>query len=206
MHPLALYPLRPLLYPGAVPLPAPSFLQQLTCGLLFGHFLKRELETLFIHSFSLDTMPARNIFRNSGHYWLLSGVNVAYWVYSPTAKAVQAPNPLVLYLGLVLYAVGELGNLSNHLTLKNLRKPGSRERGIPRGLGFNWVTCPNYFFEIVAWIGMYLVSNLSLSILFFITIGGGMMFVWAKGKETRYRKLFGANYKKKRFAMIPFVC
>jgi hypothetical protein len=27
----------------------------------------------------------------------------------------------------------ELGNLSAHITLRNLRTPGTRERGIPRG-------------------------------------------------------------------------
>ena len=45
----------------------------------------------------------------------------------------------------------ELSNLSTHLTLRNLRPPGSKKRAIPHGYGFGLLSCPNYFFESVAW-------------------------------------------------------
>ena len=47
--------------------------------------LKRELETIFVHT-SNATMPAFNIFKNSGHYWILSGFNLAYFIYGPSDK------------------------------------------------------------------------------------------------------------------------
>ena len=31
-------------------------------------------------------MPAFNIFKNSGHYWILSGFNLAYFIYGPSDK------------------------------------------------------------------------------------------------------------------------
>jgi very-long-chain enoyl-CoA reductase len=170
---------------------------------LFLHFLKREAETLFIHRFSLATMPARNIFKNSGHYWLLGGLNIAYFVYSPTSPTAQSLSALVTYLGLTLYALGELANLSTHLTLRGLRSAGGTERGIPNGLGFAWVTCPNYMFEILAWVGMWVLSGFNWSVLFFIVVAGAQMVSWAGKKERRYRQEFGDKYKKKRFAMIP---
>lgn len=65
------------------------------------------------------------------------------------------------------------------------------------------MTCPNYLFEILAWVGVYLVSGLSWSVLFFIAIGGAQMASWASKKERRYRKEFGDKYKRKGSVMIP---
>lgn len=43
-----------------------------------------------------------------------------------------------------LFTIFELLNLKTHLILKSLRKQGSTDRGIPRGWGFNQVSCANY--------------------------------------------------------------
>jgi very-long-chain enoyl-CoA reductase len=202
---LFLYVLRPYLYFDVErPLPEPSTLQAIVCCLLTSHFIKREIETIFIHRFSLATMPARNIFKNCAHYWILVGVNISYWVFRPDSPtATNNPNPALLYTGLALFIFGELANLNSHLVLRNLRKPGSTERGIPRGFGFGLVTCPNYMFEIVAWIGIYLATGLSWSVAFFIVVGTLQMMSWAVKKERRYRKEFGDRYKRKRFVVLP---
>ncbi|KAF2190853.1 hypothetical protein K469DRAFT_733482 [Zopfia rhizophila CBS 207.26] len=198
IHPLIYYG-RPLIYGTSG---TPSELQKLSLILIVLHFLKREFETLFVHRFSLATMPARNIFKNSAHYWLFSGVNLAYWIYSPNAPTAHTSNPLITYTGITLFIIGEFGNLSNHYTLKNLRRPGSTDRGIPKGLGFNLVTCPNYMFETVSWVGIWLV-NWSLSTLVFLVLAVGQMATWARKKEMRYRKEFRDKYKRKRFFILP---
>ncbi|KAJ5195383.1 uncharacterized protein N7498_008821 [Penicillium cinerascens] len=204
---LFLYPLRPLLYLNFDNIPAPSDTQVLVCALLTLHFLKREYETIFVHRFSSATMPARNIFKNSAHYWALSGFNIAYWVFRPDAGAATAhPNPVLLYAGLALFIFSELANLNAHMVLRDLRRPGTTERGIPHGFGFSWVTCPNYCFEILAWIGVFLVSQLSWSVLVFTLVSGLQMWSWGWKKEKRYRKEFGDKYKKKRTVILPFLC
>lgn len=129
---------------------------------------------------------------------------MAYWIYRPSAPTAKESNPYITYAGLALFTIGELGNLSNHITLRNLRSSGGTERGIPQGLGFDLVTCPNYMFESIAWAGMALVSW-SLSTVFFAMIAMGQMGVWAKKKESRYRKEFGGKYKKKRYSMLPLI-
>ncbi|KAL2862869.1 trans-2-enoyl-CoA reductase (NADPH) TSC13 [Aspergillus lucknowensis] len=201
---LVLFPLRPYLYYHFDSIPGPTDLQLIVCGLLTVHFLKREYETVFVHRFSNATMPARNIVKNSGHYWLLAGCNIAYWVFRPdSAAAVQQPNPALLYTGLTLFVFGEIANFNSHVVLRDLRRPGTTERGIPSGFGFSAVTCPNYFFEIVSWVGVYLVSGLSWSVLFFIVVASAQMALWAQKKERRYRKEFGDKYKRKRFVILP---
>jgi very-long-chain enoyl-CoA reductase len=201
---LFLYPLRPYLYYNFDNIPQPTDIQRLVCALLVVHFLKREYETVFVHRFSNATMPARNIVKNSGHYWLLAGCNIAYWVFRPDSSAATGRvSPALVYTGLALYVFGELANFNTHLVLRNLRRPGTTERGIPSGFGFSAVTCPNYFFEVVSWVGVYLVSGLSWSVLFFIAVAAGQMAPWAKKKERNYRKEFGDKYKRKRYVMIP---
>lgn len=202
---LFLYVLRPYLYFNfEQPLPEPSWLQQLICALLTLHFAKREYETIFVHRFSMATMPLFNIFKNCGHYWFLVGVNICYWVFRPDAAAATAdPNPVLLYSGLALFVFGELANLNTHLILRDLRRPGSTERGIPKGFGFDLVTCPNYMFEILAWIGIYLITGLSWSVLLFTSVGTIQMWSWAVKKERRYRKEFGDRYKRKKYVILP---
>ncbi|CAF9942802.1 MAG: 3-oxo-5a-steroid 4- dehydrogenase [Alectoria fallacina] len=202
LGPLLIHPLLYLILPSTPNGSGPSQLQTLTLALVCLHFAKRELETLFVHRFSSATMPAFNIFKNSAHYWLLSGLNMAYWIYLPSAPAARESDPLITYPGLALFVIGELGNLSNHLTLRSLRSSGGAERGIPQGPGFGLVTCPNYMFETMAWIGIALVSW-SWSTVLFAVVAAAQMGLWAKKKEARYRKDFGGKYQKKRFSMLP---
>lgn len=200
ISPLIFY-LRPFIF-GAGATQQPSTAQYLTMYMVVGHFVKRELETLFVHRFSNATMPVANVFKNSGHYWLVSGILLALTTYGPNAPAASESLPVLTHTGLALYFIGELGNLYTHLVLRGLRSPGGTERGIPKGFSFDWVTCPNYMWETLSWIGIILVSK-SWGAVVFLVLAGYAMGTWAWGKERRYRKELGAKYKKKRYAMLP---
>jgi very-long-chain enoyl-CoA reductase len=108
---------------------------------------------------------------------------------------------MVNYVGIALYLFGEIANFNAHVVLSKLRKPGGTERGIPKGFGFGTVTCPNYSFELLAWIGIALVTK-SCSTLLFGAIAYVQMRIWAQKKERQLRE-FGDKYPKKRNGIIP---
>ncbi len=66
------------------------------------HFGKREYETLLVHRFSHATMPFGNLFKNCGHYWLLSGVLIAHNLYSPSYRAPPLP---IVWAALAVFIV-----------------------------------------------------------------------------------------------------
>jgi len=228
IHPLFFY-LRPLIYTASpynplsyIPfnassttglMPAPTTTQLILCTLCTLHFLKREYETIFVHRFSAATMPATNIAKNSAHYWILAGLNLAYYLYAPTdisaswwPAALNADlNPTVRYAAIALWVFAEVSNYLTHITLCNLRpEDGSTKRQIPKGYGFNLVTCPNYLFESLAWLAVVILGGGNLSSLIFFGVATGTMMLWAKKKEIRYRKEFGRVYRKKA-CMIPAI-
>jgi very-long-chain enoyl-CoA reductase len=116
-----------------------------------GHFIKRELETLFVHRFSNDTMPFSNLFKNCFHYWLMFGFFNIYFFLHPDYTTPTWLKESHMFILVGLFVVFEFLNLMTHITLKNLRKPGSTERGIPKGWGFGLVSCANYFWEALCW-------------------------------------------------------
>lgn len=175
--------------------------QKVAFACVIFHYVKRELETLFVHRFSAATMPFFNIFKNSTHYWVLSGLLLAYPLYHPQyTNTVSEP----LFFGMVaLFFVAELGNLHAHITLRNLRPPGTRTRAVPRGGLFELVSCANYTYELVAWAAFSVFSQLLTGWLFF-AVSGGQIYIWAVKKHRRYVKEF-PDYPRSRKALVPFL-
>ncbi|KAJ7216963.1 3-oxo-5-alpha-steroid 4-dehydrogenase-domain-containing protein [Mycena haematopus] len=188
-----------------------SALQKSVYAMVLMHFLKREFETLFVHRFSHATMPWQNIFKNSGHYWFLSGLFLAYDVYRPAFSAPSVAGtwrdgPL-LTVGWVVWVYGELSNLSVHLYLRSLRPAGTTTRAVPMGYGFAApfnLAFPNYFFEIIVWAAIVAMTG-SLAALLFLVVSTVQMTLWATKKHVAYKKEFGDKYPRSRKALFPLI-
>lgn len=197
---------------------AQSQTQKLALALAVLHFVKREYETLYVHRFSNATMPFFNLFKNSGHYWILSGINLSVFVYSYSPASLEAAGPLAKFVfhvnalpqavnyGLVfLWAFAEISNFITHVKLAGIRSKDKKAYAIPYGYGFDWVVCPNYFFESLSWL-LYALLVGNWSAWLFLVISSSQMYVWALKKNKRYLTTFGDEYKKLRRAKyIPFL-
>ncbi|KAG1759760.1 3-oxo-5-alpha-steroid 4-dehydrogenase-domain-containing protein [Suillus occidentalis] len=175
------------------------------------HFAKRELETLFVHRFSHATMPFMNIFKNSAHYHLGSGLALAYSIYSPVYGAASpyirgtvCNDPLYIQAGTAIWLFSEISNLITHIKLRTLRPAGSRKRAIPQGYGFNLVSVPNYFFKFLGWLVIATLTG-SYAAWIFLVISTYQMYVWAVKKHRACRKEFWSDCPRDRKAMFPFI-
>uniref|UniRef100_A0A5K3FSD2 S5A_REDUCTASE domain-containing protein n=1 Tax=Mesocestoides corti TaxID=53468 RepID=A0A5K3FSD2_MESCO len=183
-------------------------LRQIACICYVGHFAKRLLETRFVHRFSHATMPVSSLRRNCLYYWLFALV-IAYFTNHPLYKFPTFGWPQV-YVGLGLFLIGELGNFSCHLALRNLRPAGTTVRQFPRPVPrspltflFKYVACPNYTYETISWIGFSLMTQ-TLPAVAFTAIGFWTMAQWARNKLRDYRKEFPSFTRGLR-AIVPFV-
>jgi very-long-chain enoyl-CoA reductase len=72
--------------------------------MVFGHFLKREFESAYVHRFSNATMPLLNIYNNSAYYWGLIGL-ICYYLLHPefTPPAWITPEIFKCFMGAFLF-------------------------------------------------------------------------------------------------------
>lgn len=168
--------------------------QWLLSAAMVGHFAKRCLEVLFLHKYS-------------GPIGILTVVQITL-IYSAASALggylfAQAPALDALFaVGAFVFVIGEIGNFVHHRILADLR---AQQTGyfVPQAGLFRLVTCPHYFFEIVAWIGMALMSHQWAMLLLALMMHN---YLAARAWKTRewYRARF-ADYPRSRRCMTPGV-
>ncbi|TDG97103.1 hypothetical protein EPR50_G00222520 [Perca flavescens] len=186
---------------------SPHPVVRLACACHTFHYMKRLIETIFVHRFSHGTMPLGTMVRNCAYYWGLSAW-LAYYINHPLYTPPSYGELQVSY-ALVMFAMCELGNFSVHLTLTNLRGEGSRSRRFPMPTKnpFTWlfffVSCPNYTYEVGAWVSFSIMTQ-CLPVALYTLLGFIQMTIWAKGKHRAYSREF-KDYPNLRMAIIPLI-
>ncbi|XP_063305299.1 very-long-chain enoyl-CoA reductase isoform X1 [Pelobates fuscus] len=171
------------------------------------HYVKRILETLFVHRFSHGTMPLRNIFKNCMYYWGFAAW-MAYYINHPLYTPPVFGEKQVR-MAVIIFLFCQLGNFSIHIALRNLRPAGSKTRKIPFPTRnpFTWlfllVSCPNYTYEVGSWIGFSIMTQ-CVPVALFTLVGFIQMTIWAKGKHRSYLKEF-RDYPPLRSPIVPFL-
>ena len=175
-------------------------------GLLMGlfHYGKRIYESMFVHRFSRDTMPIKNLFVNVGYYWLLFGVSCGYSLFNDNYSETNFFGGLKFVFA-ILFFYFEIKNYYCHILQKNTKDALKGEHGIlPNEHGYGLVSCANYFWEFLAWLCFSLFVN-TISFYVFTAAGFYIMRKWAIEKHENYKTIFGDKYPKERKAFIPYL-
>jgi len=105
--------------------------------------------------------------------------------------------------GAFLFIAGMLINYNADKALIELRQPGDHNYRVPHGGLYQLITCPNYFGEIIEWLG-FAVMTWSLPGFTFALWTAANLLPRAFSHHTWYHKHF-ADYPQDRKAVIPFL-
>ncbi|XP_057947878.1 steroid 5-alpha-reductase DET2 [Malania oleifera] len=109
--------------------------------------------------------------------------------------------------GLAIFLSGMAVNVRSDLKLMSLKEKGGDGIGgykVPRGAWFEVVSCPNYFGEIVEWLGWALMTQSWAGLAFFLYTCANLV-PRARANHRWYLEKFGEDYPKGRKAVIPFL-
>lgn len=163
------------------------------------HFLKRDLEVLFIHKFSGNAALDHSIVISTSYVLITAGTIYAQYL----SRGLPEPSVDLKYVGVVVFFIGIGGNFYHHYLLSDLRKEGEKQYKIPRGGLFSLVICPHYLFELLGFLGISLISQTIYA--FFFTIGTAGYLV---GRSYATRKWYLSKFEdfpKDVKALIPYV-
>ncbi|KAL5720737.1 hypothetical protein ACHQM5_013377 [Ranunculus cassubicifolius] len=131
-------------------------------------------------------------------------ISTATMIYNQhLTQALPEPSLDLKYAGVAIFLLGTIGNLYHHMILANLREKDDKTYKIPKGGLFNLMICPHYFFEILAFVGVSLISQTIYPICF---TAGTAIYLTGRSYVTRkwYLSKF-PDFPKDVKALIPLV-
>lgn len=171
-------------------------------GLWEAHYIHRA----FVYPFSLRgdrSMPAvivifglafnlMNVYLNGRYIFSFSTEYTVSWLTDPR-----------FILGIALFVSGVFINRAADKTLRALRKPGEDIYSIPNTGLYRWISCPNYFGEIIIWSG-WALATWSLPGLAFAIWTVANLAPRARSHHVWYLSHF-PDYPAKRKVLLPKV-
>ena len=106
-------------------------------------------------------------------------------------------------IGSALFLLGFVINRWADAKLRALRPPGDSGYYVPHGGLYRWISCPNYFGEIIQWFG-WAIATWSTAGLAFAVFTTANLAPRALSHHRWYREKF-SEYPSERRALIPWV-
>ena len=105
--------------------------------------------------------------------------------------------------GVLCFLSGYALNQQSDIILRRLRAPGENGYRIPYGGLYGLVSCPNYFGELVEWLGWALLTWSPAGLVFFLWTAANLV-PRARSHHQWYRERF-PDYPRARKAVIPWL-
>jgi 3-oxo-5-alpha-steroid 4-dehydrogenase 1 len=163
-------------------------------GLIYPFTLKRKKDMPLVIMFFGATFNIINTYIQGRWVYFLSPEELYTidWVTDPR-----------FIIGIAIFFIGYSINKHSDGILRSLRKSGDNDYKIPRGGMFKYVTSPNYFGEIIEWIG-WAVMTWSLAGVVFVIWTVANLLPRAKSHHEWYKEHF-PDYPPERKRIIPFI-
>lgn len=184
----------------------PLDVYSLLLGAMFlGHYVNRTLVFPLRLPAASRPMPL-SIVLSAVFFNLVNGSLQGLWLgeLAPSPLPVRFTAPRIA-IGVALFVAGAAINLHSDAILRRLRGRGSAagEYGLPQGGFFRFVSCPNYFGEIVEWTG-YALAMGALPGFAFLAWTLANLVPRAREHHRWYRANFPV-YPRRRRALVPFL-
>jgi hypothetical protein len=124
------------------------------------HFSKRCLEVLFLHKYSGTLSLLTSTMITFAYSSIVVSIHETVNLFT-TSEMLKEDYLFTSYFGFGLFLIGQISNLYHHVLLSKLRK-NSMEYRIPTGGLFPLINCPHYLSEILAWLGIAIMSRYQL--------------------------------------------
>jgi 3-oxo-5-alpha-steroid 4-dehydrogenase 1 len=159
----------------------------------------------FVYPFQLRESERRIPLAIVGSGFLFNGVNAylngrSVFSFSGGYPTAWLRDPRFA-VGLGLFVIGFVINRQADQRLRNLRGPKEVAYRVPQGGLYSWISCPNYFGEILEWIG-WAVATWSWAGLAFATWTAANLVPRARAHHLWYRESF-PDYPSERKALVP---
>lgn len=171
-------------------------------AMFLAHYVNRTL------IFPLRLPPASrpmplSIVQSAVFFNLVNGSLQGLWLgeLAPSPIPLRLAEPRIA-LGLALFVVGAAINLHSDAILRRLRR-GAAGYAVPQGGLFRFVSCPNYFGEIVEWTGFAIAMG-ALPGFAFLAWTLANLVPRALEHHRWYRATF-PDYPRQRRALVPFL-
>jgi 3-oxo-5-alpha-steroid 4-dehydrogenase 1 len=168
-----------------------------------GHYVQRSLVYPFLIRSREKSVPLSVIVMAMA-FTSLNGYLNGRWLYKFSGGySASWLTGLRFIFGASLFVAGLIINLHSDSLLRSLRAPGESGYKVPRGGLFRYVSCANYFGEIVEWFG-WALATWSLAGLGFAVWTVANLAPRARSHHLWYRRTF-PDYPPERKALVPFL-